>query len=51
MKMSLGDETGIMRSVYFVRNRKTGVVAFVGLGVRYNQQEWDLIAPVTIPFE
>lgn len=38
-----GDRTGIMNEVYYVRNRKTGEIAFVELGARYNQQEWDLL--------
>lgn len=42
----LGRREGVMRSVYFVRNRKTGEVAFVELGARYNQREWELLHPV-----
>ncbi|WLW41004.1 hypothetical protein IBHPHPPA_00004 [Salmonella phage KKP 3828] len=37
---------GVMCSVHFVRNRKTGEVAFVERGARYNQQEWDLLHSV-----
>ena len=43
---SIGRNEGIMPSVYFVRNRKTGEVAFVELGARYNQREWELLHPV-----
>nr|DAD80281.1 MAG TPA: major vault protein-like protein [Caudovirales sp. ctTqA28] len=42
---------GTMKAVYFVRHRKTGEVRFVKLGARYNQQEWDLVAPVEVPQE
>ena len=41
-----GRNEGVMRSVHFVRNRKTGEIAFVELGARYNQQEWELLHPV-----
>lgn len=41
-----GDRTGIMIGVFFVRHRKTGEIAFVELGARYNQQEWELLAPI-----
>lgn len=42
----IGVNAGIMRSVYVVRNRKSGEVAFVELGARYNQREWELLRPV-----
>lgn len=42
---------GTMKSVYFVRHRKTGEIRFVKTGEKYNQQEWDLVSPVEVPQE
>lgn len=33
---------GIIHNLYYVRNRKTGEVAFVELGARYDQALWEL---------
>lgn len=41
------DYTGIVRYAYIVKHRTTGELGVVKLGEKYNQQEWDLLNPLS----
>lgn len=39
----------VFKEMYYVRHRRTGEIAFVELGARYDQHMWELLSAVPKP--